>query len=279
MSEALFVDRAAIFVDAGYVYAEGGKLCCGSPARSRVELNVEGLNDLLCRRADESGLPVLRTYWYDAARDGIPTKSQKRIASLRNVKLRLGRLSAKNQQKGVDALIYRDLMTLARERAIVEAFLVSGDEDLREGVRAAQDQGVRVTVVGIQPATAGSHNQSRGLIDEADVMVQLTKEELSGLFTLVPEPPAQGASSLDRSVIEREATAFAREWVEQASDGELTALRDARPRIPGPLDAELLHRLQERCGRDLHGDEGSRRTARQAFWTVVGAAGSAAGTS
>jgi uncharacterized LabA/DUF88 family protein len=58
-------------------------------------------------------------------------------------------------------------MTLARERAIAEAFLLSGDEDLREGVTAAQDQGVRVTVVGIQPVSQ-HHNQSRELIQEAD---------------------------------------------------------------------------------------------------------------
>ena len=66
-----------------------------------------------------------------------------------NVKLRLGRINAKNQQKGVDALIYRDLTTLARERAICDAFLLAGDEDLREGVKAAQDMGVRVTLIGI----------------------------------------------------------------------------------------------------------------------------------
>ena len=82
--------------------------------------------------------PVLRTYWYDGAKDGIPTTEQQRIAALANVKLRLGRLNTNNQQKGVDALIYRDLMTLASERAVTDAFLVSGDEDLREGVKASR---------------------------------------------------------------------------------------------------------------------------------------------
>lgn len=33
LSEALAVDRCAIFVDAGYVFAEGGKLCGGSAKR------------------------------------------------------------------------------------------------------------------------------------------------------------------------------------------------------------------------------------------------------
>lgn len=43
------------------------------------------------------------------------------------VKVRLGRL-IRGEQKGVDALIYRDLMTLARERAITCAYLLSGEQ-------------------------------------------------------------------------------------------------------------------------------------------------------
>ncbi len=161
------MDRSAIFVDAGYLFAAGGELCCGVRSRHQLALDAAALNQLLCEVARKCGLPVLRTYWYDGVKDGIPSKSQQAIAALPNVKLRLGRMNVKNQQKGVDALIYRDLMTLARERAIAEAFLLSGDEDLREGVTAAQDQGVRVTVVGIQPVSQ-HHNQSRELIQEAD---------------------------------------------------------------------------------------------------------------
>jgi uncharacterized LabA/DUF88 family protein len=76
----------------------------------------------------------------------------------------------------VDALIYRDLMTLARERAICHAYLVAGDEDLREGVVAAQDMGVRVVVMGI-PATKGK-NQSEAPIREADEHLLLDREML-----------------------------------------------------------------------------------------------------
>jgi uncharacterized LabA/DUF88 family protein len=93
----------------------------------------------------------------------VPTTDQQIIAALPNVKLRLGRLNSRMEQKGVDALIYRDLMTLARERAVSDALLVSGDEDLREGVRSAQDMGVRVTLVGIDPS-GKDFNQSRDLV-------------------------------------------------------------------------------------------------------------------
>ena len=142
------MDRCALFVDAGYLFAQGGKICVGSPDRQHVQLDAGSFRDSFAQTAfGKCGLPSLRTYWYDAARNGVPTIEQQVIASLANVKLRLGRLGGKKQQKGVDALIYRDLMTLARERAICEGFLLSGDEDLREGVKAAQDMGVRVTLV------------------------------------------------------------------------------------------------------------------------------------
>ena len=123
------MDRCALFVDAGYLFAQGGKICVGSPDRQRVQLDAGSFRDSFAQTAfGKCGLPSLRTYWYDAARNGVPTIEQQVIASLANVKLRLGRLSGKKQQKGVDALIYRDLMTLARERAICEGFLLSGDE-------------------------------------------------------------------------------------------------------------------------------------------------------
>ncbi|MCY3948777.1 MAG: NYN domain-containing protein [Acidimicrobiaceae bacterium] len=166
------MDRCAVFVDAGYLYAEGGKLCCGSAKRDRVHLSPSDARDFLAARA--SGVPVLRIYWYDGARDGIPTTEQQTIAALSNVKLRLGRLNLRRQQKGVDALIYRDLMTLARERAISDAYLIAGDEDLREGVRTAQDMGVRVTLIGIEPRK-GTRNQPRELASEADEVVKLSR--------------------------------------------------------------------------------------------------------
>jgi len=51
-----------------------------------------------CRQSADA--PILRTYWYDAAQDGIPTSEQLVIASLPFVKLRLGRLSGGHQKGG-----------------------------------------------------------------------------------------------------------------------------------------------------------------------------------
>ena len=154
------MDRCAVFVDAGYLLAAGGDLCCGTTDRSEVSCNYETLVDFLVRAvSDDARMPVLRVYWYDAAPNALPLTDHQEIAQLANVKLRLGRLTG-GKQKGVDSLIIRDLMTLARERAIATAYLISGDEDIREGVVAAQDMGVRVVLLGIPPASQ-RFNQAR----------------------------------------------------------------------------------------------------------------------
>ncbi|WP_051929187.1 NYN domain-containing protein [Thermopetrobacter sp. TC1] len=68
-------------------------------------------------------------------------------------------------KKGVDSLIVTDLITLAQNKAISDAILLSGDEDLRVGVQMAQIYGVRVHLLGIEfDGTA----QSFLLMQEAD---------------------------------------------------------------------------------------------------------------
>lgn len=265
------MDRCAVFVDAGYLYAEGGKLCCRISARKHILLDAETANRTLTELAtNASRLPSLRTYWYDGAREGIPTTAQQMVAALPNVKLRLGRLNVKGQQKGVDALIYRDLMTLARERAISDAFLLSGDEDLREGVRAAQDMGVRVTLIGI--CTHGNtHNQSRELVNEVDETIELTKEQLSAFLSRRKPPTGSTLSNDDpMTSVSTAAGNFAEQWLKKAAKAELSALLAVRPRIPVELDTDLLVSIENALGGTLRGQDQLRRTARQAFWQEVG---------
>lgn len=159
------MDRCALFIDAGHVQA-GARVVLGLERGAPVRIHHAKLIPFLVSRAQAAtGVPALRTYWYDAAVDAIPTPEQREIARVPNVKLRLGRL-VNRRQKGVDALIIRDLMTLARERAIAFAYLVAGDEDLREGVLAVQDMGVQVALIGF-PSRSG-FGQAQTLIDEAD---------------------------------------------------------------------------------------------------------------
>ena len=113
-------------------------------------------------------------YWYDAARDRVPTVEQRQIAALPNVKVRLGNLNSAGQQKGVDAQLRQDLELLARHRAVSDVVLIAGDEDMVPAVEAAQAYGVRVHVWGVEPPYGV--NQAERLVWEADTVDQLDAE-------------------------------------------------------------------------------------------------------
>lgn len=266
------MDRCAIFVDAGYVIAEGAKAHLAANAkRGDVALDHATLIERLDRRArDASGLPLLRIYWYDGAVDGVPTTEQLAISALPDVKLQLGRITG-GRQKGVDALVYRDLSVLARERAVVTAFVLAGDEDLREGVIAAQEMGVHVSLWGV----GQTGNQARTLLAEVDRVVPL--DDVADLFS--PAPGSQLALSLATSptaalpaqaedAVRGTAQAFAQTWLQRATSEEAGELLAVRPHISAALDAELLRAVQAVHGSVREYDQ-LRRASRAAFWRVI----------
>lgn len=277
------MDRVAVFVDAGYLLATGGLICVKERSRAKLRVEYEPLITGLGRLAREhTRLPLLRIYWYDAAFQSQPTEDHLRINALPSTKVRLGRLSAAGVQKGTDALIYRDLFTLARQRAMCCALLVSGDEDLREGVAAAQEFGVRVTVVGVA-AGPNEVNQSAALTNEADENIVLGLGDLSPYFGLrlpsvaAPVAAVTAASSREQraafgrdaleAIAEERARKFARRFISRGAEA-VTELRVLYPRIPQPVDAELLAFVEERVG-SLYHDEARRRAVRAAFWAVI----------
>jgi uncharacterized LabA/DUF88 family protein len=170
------VDRTAIFVDAGYLFASGSKLVTGDrQARSLVLLNHEAVLSLLTDLAQQlTSLPLLRIYWYDGASAGA-NPAQVALSYRPNVKLRLGLVNAQGQQEGVDQLLARDLTSLARNRAMADAVLLSGDDDLRSAVEEAQELGVRVHLLGISPAR---ENQAATLVQAADGVRELSESEV-----------------------------------------------------------------------------------------------------
>jgi uncharacterized LabA/DUF88 family protein len=278
------LDRCALFVDAGYLLAAGGALCCGTTHRSEITCGYKELVAAFATFAEhQSGHPVLRVYWYDAALHAVPTIDHLRVAELPHVKLRLGRISG-GKQKGVDSLIVRDFMTLARERAMVTAFLLAGDEDLREGVIAAQDMGVRVIVLGIPGL---KNNQAETLIREADEHVMLAKDFLSPHFSRVIVPaipkatvPASPASTGVKAKIAaaevspRESAAlsagsdFASAWAEHATPDEVKELLSQCPRIPTPLDAQLVREAEKSLG-SLRENQDLKKSVRKGFWKKI----------
>ena len=176
--------RVAVFVDAGYLYAAGSIALTGINARrNMIDLNQSEIIAKLRAAAAEkaNGAQFLRIYWYDGVLPRGISPEQTRIADADDVKLRLGVVTPRGQQKGVDSLIVTDLMELARNRAVSDAVLLSGDEDVRIGVQIAQSFGVRVHLIGIAPAR---ENQSLALMQEADTVAEWDSSEIAGVLEI-----------------------------------------------------------------------------------------------
>jgi uncharacterized LabA/DUF88 family protein len=175
------LDRTAVFVDAGYVFASGARLLTKERVtRSHLHLDHERVLALLAALTTElTALPLLRIYWYDGASAG-PNPAHVALAYRPNVKLRLGEMS-EQKQEGVDSLLVGDLISLARNRAMADALVMSGDDDLRDGVEQAQAFGVRVHLLGIEPAR---ENQASALVQAADTVRELSKAEVRGFLSL-----------------------------------------------------------------------------------------------
>ena len=264
------MDRYAVFVDAEYLYAEGGMLCCNSPDRNEILLYGVGANDFLMGLAsDVSAVRPLRTYWYDRSSDSAPTAAQQLIGTLPNMKLRLRQEADTGGQAEISDAMRRDLVTLARERAICDAFLLTADENLVDVVCEVQDLGIRVTLIKI--AARDQHgDQLDGLATEADELLVLSKDDLSRFIRRRRSPDDATSDAYDpvQSVAEA-AAEFAGRWLYSASDDEFDALLDQRPRIPESLDGDLLYAVENVIGGSLRGQDRLRRAVRQAFWTRV----------
>ena len=177
--------RYAVMVDVGYIYAAAGELLFGTSARRDYRVDAVGLIQAITKHADELFRgELLRVYWYDAARDRVPTIDQRVVAQMAWVKLRLGNLNARGQQKGVDANIRADMEALARHRAITDAVLIAGDEDMVPAVEAAQAYGVRVHLWGIEPPYGT--NQAERLVWESDTVDVLDSAFVRPYFTKNP---------------------------------------------------------------------------------------------
>jgi hypothetical protein len=269
------MNRIAVFVDAGYFYASASELLFGAPLR-RGELrlaNAEFVQYLAHRAEAVGGCPLLRIYWYDGTNSG-PTAAHLAMAYLDNVKLRLGFVNQSGEQKGVDGLIFSDLTNLARNNAISDALLLSGDEDLRVGVQQAQEHGIRVHLLGIEPRDS-SGNQSAALQREADTRAQLDAEVL-GQFLTRREYTGTPLAEADTATPDADAAHNLARMQELASEfaatldslqRELILALPERTPLPHELDRELLLRASELLGRKL--EEAEKRTLRAALRNTV----------
>jgi uncharacterized LabA/DUF88 family protein len=183
------VDRCALFVDAGYVLADGAMAVHGTRRRESVSWDYAGLTQFLSGLASErSGLPLLRCYWYEATVEGRRTEEHDTLADLPGVKLRLAKMRP-GRREGVESEIHRDLTTLARNKAVTDAMVVSAEEDLAQVVADVQDLGMRVTLLHI--AVDGNGEIPGALRQECDDIAEISGADLRPYIELISgaEPP------------------------------------------------------------------------------------------
>lgn len=252
-----------LLIDAGYLYSAGSDMLTGKvQPRERLELHdpqtlLSVLKDAVQDLWDGESLRLLRTYWYDGARDGLPSPSQIQIGDLSRVKLRLGRVSG-GGQKGVDGLIILDLITLAQNKAADVILLMSGDEDLRETVLHAQGYGVTVVLAGF-PATS-RQRQSVLLMREADHTLSLTREHVGASLkilepmsvTLPIETPPEDLGQISappQAESDAQLEAICRSVVQDDRfEGDLTEERNGQIRLVNRADRVLVARIAEATG-------------------------------
>ena len=232
------MDRCAVFVDAGYLGESARVLLTEGSAGRRVRADrpalVEALADLAVK---DTGLPLLRLYWYDAAPNRVPYPDQRELGRLADVKLRLGNLrerdGGRRAQKGVDADLHADMTELARNKAAADFVLLTGDEDLLRAVEEVQKYGVRLHLWGVDSPPESS-NQSLELIMAADRRRVLDLAFLRPLYTVFPDPAelAAGVAEVAAASDRDEATA------EQGPDGKPVGV----PHVPTPAEIAALHK-------------------------------------
>ena len=260
--------NTALFVDAGYVLAAGGLLFCSSWRRDEIGCDYAGLLSSLAREVErrEPDSRLVRMYWYDGAVDGRASYEQVRIGHLPYVKLRLGRL-AKGAQKGVDAMICLDLLTLSQRRAIDRAYLLSGDEDLGEAVCEAQRYGVQVELLTVPTPEGQQFNLSAQLAGEADALHTLPESFWEPYFQVrdrASEAPCDELVAQARELGQR----FARTLAQERPEQELERLLAAFPSLPHQTDIELLS-FAERSMGSLRRAPDLKTELRGQFWFAL----------
>lgn len=256
--------RTAVFVDAGYLYSAGSKLLSGNALpRSSVRLDLDAalkaLRDAV--KASSPSTSLLRIYWYDGMPRTGPTAEQQALADADDVKLRLGVIAYTGRQKGVDSLIVTDLIELARNQAITDAVLLSGDEDVRIGVQIAQTYGVRVHLLGIQPSGDNQGNQSRLLRQESDTSAEWHQSDIEAFLGASHSPGSLGDET-DRPPDEipnttQQLNSVGDDFIRARSPTELAVLSglEVNDAIPAELDGVLLRSAAVALGRYLDSPE------------------------
>jgi uncharacterized LabA/DUF88 family protein len=262
------MDRVAVFVDAGYLFAAGGQLLSGSKTtRGELRLEAEAVESALREFAEaESGLQLLRIYWYDGTDSG-PSPDHTRLMWTPNIKVRLGIVNSYGEQKGVDSLLVSDMINLSRSERVASFVLLTGDEDIRVGVQQAQAAGLRVHLLGIAPIR---DNQSNLLQQEADAThewdEQSVRRFLSFRGRIAPVELAVSASASREEVINSIVATLVATLQDEVRQSLRNAFGAGEKVVPREYDIALVKAFTGHFG-DI--EEKDKRSLRAKFKATV----------
>ncbi|MEN9708438.1 MAG: hypothetical protein RIQ68_846 [Pseudomonadota bacterium] len=249
------MERVAVFVDAGYLFAQGSVAIAGEKlSRTSLSLDPRRVRDVLVNfaRSKATGCSLLRIYWYDGALPGVYlTSDQARLGEVDDVKLRLGVLSKSGQHRGVDSLLVTDLLELARQRAISDAILITADEGLRLAVQIAQNLGVRVHLLGIEPSRA---NQGAALRLEVDTVSEWNRDVIAGFLAVRQSGEARAEGAVAGAQLEDVPQVMADGLLVSELQPILDYVEKTRS-IPFEIDRQLLAASRNALGRNLNEEE------------------------
>jgi hypothetical protein len=183
-----------------------------------------------------------------------------------DVKVRLGYINNAGEQKGVDSLILTDLIDLARNHAIADAYVVTADGDMRIAVQIAQSFGVRIHLINLEPASVSLNPQLR---QEVDTLHVISKSDVSKFLQLLPvqaqiggisiQAVATPGISVEAATIQAIKTVFSTVTADEVR--KLRAAVATGNTIPPPYDGRILGTCRALLGSDL--DNSQRKQMRR----------------
>ena len=244
--------RYAVFVDAGYAWVQFGHVLKAQiTKREDIYIDIAKMRESLLKTASKifPNKELLRVYWYDGlVASAGPSKFNQDLARQDDIKLRYGTVNSVGQQKGVDGLLIADMLSLAQNRSITDALLVSGDGDLAPGVAAGQAMGIRVHRLEV-----GSPDATSPILHcEVDANSVWSAEEIREFLSAKVEIPDPAIESIVPEWID--------EFLETLSSEELSSI-DPSGFVPSAIDKKLLDHVYQRLGRRLDAEEKLRARA------------------
>ena len=192
------MDRAAVFVDGGYI-EKLLKKGFGMPQIDYGKLAME----IVQHGATPGEVSLLRTYYYDCPpyQGSPPTADESRrlagkqsffakLGRLPRFEVRLGKLAYRGHnstgqpifvQKGVDIMLGVDMVQLAATRQIQRAVLLAGDSDFVPALQAVKQHGVLV-VLWHGPKGGPNGTVHQELWDEADERFEIDQPLITSVL-------------------------------------------------------------------------------------------------